>query len=718
MCSDASGATLENGPNSRDLDEIVVTATRRESQLRSVPASVYVLTENDLKRLGAVAFSDYARAVPGLSYSDGGTGGEKQTIRGISNNPWFELNSGTAIHFDEVPITTAGGGVGPAFNPNPALIDIARIEVLRGPQGTLFGAGSMGGAIRIITHAPDPQQRLVSLSTTLTHTADGEPGFGMHGIFNLPIQEDRSALRAIAYLHDTGGFIDNDFDGRDDVNNREIHGARLTGRFAIGDDATLTARVAHQKRTSDGLAHEEPAVGKRQQSRNGEYIEDEWTIYNLTFDVDLGMGNLVSSTSYFDRTVGNSADLRPVLNLFFGLNNPLNVVNREGVGEFVQEIRLVSRDDAELNWLVGAFYQDQSQDVSQDFPSPGFDSLTGGLASMFGQPDNLFVRRDMNSLEQIALYGEVAWRLSDNFEVSAGGRWFDIDRRYAGNNSGLLFVMGQVLESSTASDTGAIPRLGFNFTPTERWSVYGTISEGFRPGGINEAASLMQPACSVELQALGFTSLPSSYDSDSLTNFEVGTRIISANGRTRASVAVYHIDWSEMQTSRLLNCGAGFTENAGKADSDGIEFELRSQPSDRIGVAVAAGYAVAELAEDVPNLNGARGDRLPGVPQLTANASTSYFLREVRGMTPYLGLDLNFVGNSYMEFDSASSPELPSFLVANIRAGIDADSWSAAFFVNNLADKNGKLFVNDNVFGQYNSQIRPRTIGITLSWRF
>ena len=713
-----TSAAQESDSNAvqQPLEEIIVTATRREERLQSVPLSVSVVTGEEIRALGAAAFADYARTVPGLSFTDGGSGGEKQTIRGISSNAWSETNSPTAVHLDNVPITNSGGVVGPPFNPDPALIDINRVEVLQGPQGTLFGAGSMGGAIHIVTNTPNPETTLFELETTITSIKNGETGYGVSGVFNVPLAPEDSAIRAVVYRRDPGGFIDNVRDGRADVNNREISGARLAGLFKLSERVSVTAKVAHQQRKSDGFSHEQPLLGEHRQSRYPELIADEWRLYNLVVDIDYDWGQLLSSTSYLDREVDTVPDVSFFLRLFFGLDNPLHAVNNESVGEFVQDIRLVSDDDGPFNWLAGIFYQDHDQDISQDFLSPGFDALMGGLASMFGPPDNLFVRRERFSLQQLAVYGEASYEVAPAVEVSVGGRWYDIDRDYHADNMGLLFIMGSLQEAQSAGDTGFIPRLSLKYTANEKLVFFASVAEGFRPGGINPGGTLSSPPCVTELQALGFTAAPTSYLSDSLVSYEIGTRYQSPGGGIRMSAAAYHIDWSDMQTQKFLNCGSGFIENAGAAVSKGLDFELLVAPLDSLELVMAAGLNNAELSEDVPNLGGTDGDRIPGVPRITARVGARMrfplFAREA-----YAQADVQYVGNSYVGF-TTMSPKLPPYTIVNLRLGVDLDNWSAAVFVNNVADEDGALFINDNPLGQWLAPIRPRTVGLNVNWRF
>lgn len=702
--------------DSRSIDEIIVSATRREADVQSVPLSVHVITEEDLARLGATGFADYARTVPGLSFTYGGNGGEQQTIRGISTNTWFDINPATAIYLDEVPFTHAGGTATP-YNPDPMLVDIKRIEVLRGPQGTLFGASAMSGAIRIITNEPDLSQTEGFIDAEISSTKHGGLGYGVNGMFNMPSANGRAAIRAVAYHRDLDGFIDNVLTGERNVNSTEISGARLSGKFILSDIASLSGRIAYQDRQRDAFDHEEPADGPRRQSRLEESSADEWVNYNLVLDLDFGWSSLISSTSFLDRGVESQADLSGILDLFFGLSNPLWTVVDEDIDEFVQEVRIVSEGENRFNWLAGIFYQDQDKDLAQDFPSPGFDALTGGLASMNGAADNLFVIRQNSTLEQLAVYGELTYRLNDRFEFAAGARWFDIDRNFSSSNTGLLWAGGSS-ESGAGSESGVTPKFSLSYMTDESITLYATAAEGFRPGGINPPAISGTPACVAELQALGFTEFPISYDSDSLWSYELGAKSRWSDGRMSLNVAVFHIDWSDMQTEKFLNCGVGFVENVGEADSDGIEIEFVSHPSDSLDLVLTANYNEAELSEDVPNLGGVKGDRIPGVPRFSANLGISYYFTALGSHEGYVHADYQYVGNSYSEFDRTIAQELPSYENANLRIGVNTENWSTALFVNNVFDERGILFARGDILGDWVTATRPRTIGIGTTWSF
>jgi len=706
----------DSASESRLLEEIIVTATRREADVQTVPLSVHVITEEALARLGAANFADYARIVPGLTFTDIGVGGENQTIRGISTNVRFEVNPTTGLYLDEVPITTAGG-TGAPYSPDPMLVDIERIEILRGPQGTLFGASAMGGAIRIITRQPNLSQTERSVGGLVSSIKNGSEGYDLHGMINTPLNDGQAAIRAVGYYRDMGGYIDNLSNGVNDINNSEILGGRLSGTVVLSDRVSLTGRIAYQDRKSDGNDIEELDEAPRTQSRLDEANEDEWTNFNLVVNADLGWGRLISSTSFLDRTVDTRIDISVLLDAIFAISNPLTVVNKDDVNEFVQEIRIVSNGDDRLTWLAGIFYQDQDLDFDQNFPSPGFDAITGGLASMFGPPDNLFVGRSNFTLEQIALFGELSYEITDRLDFVAGLRWFDIDRDFKSNNIGLLFA-GNPSESGSTSESDVTPKFSLSYAASDNLNFYGTIANGFRSGGVNPPEGSMDPACLAELAALGFSEFPIGYDSDSLWNYELGAKSRWIDGRVQLNAALYHIDWSDMQTFKVLNCGINFTENVGKAVIDGVEFDLVALPTDNVVINIGASYTNAELRNDVPNLGGSAGDRIPGVPRFTANLGVSYFFPVFGDREAFIHGDYQHVSNSYNVFDQTVRRELPAYDITNIRIGLNTQHWSSALFINNLFDERGILIVEDDILGQWVTATPPLTIGVSATWTF
>ena len=699
----------------RVIEEIIVTATRREASVQSVPISLHVLTDEDIERLGATGFADYARTVPGVSFTDSGWGGEKQIIRGISSSAIFpEINPATTLYLDEVPVM--GGGIGPHYHADPMLVDIERIEVLRGPQGTLFGASSMGGAIRVITAQPDVSNSEGFLSTVVSSYDGGGNGYELHGMYNMPLNDGKAAIRAVGYYRDMDGFIDNLTTGINNVNTDDVVGARLSGTALLSDNVSITGRIAYQDRESAGNSIEEIEDGPRLQSRLPESNGDEWINYNLVIEADFEWASLLSSTSYLDRSLPLTLDISPFIDAVFGISNPLWTDIEDDTREFIQEIRLVSDDSGQFNWIAGVFYQNQDQDWDQDMPSPGLDEKLRDIPIDIVTADNLLIARYDYTLEQLALYGELSYAITDRLELIAGARWFNIEREFTSNSVGFL-AGGSLSESGASSESGVTPKIGLNFAFSEFLMLYATAAEGFRAGGPNTAEGSNLPECEQELRDLGYSEFPFSYDSDSLWSYELGAKTRWLDGRASLNAAVYHIDWSDMQTQRFLDCGIVFGENAGDSTVDGVELEFIIDPTDSFNIILAASYTDATLNEDVPNLGGSAGDRIPGVPRFTGNVGLSYFFPAF-GRNAFIRGEYQYVSNSYTEFDPAIRHELPAYQITNIRIGMNGEQWAATLFAHNVFDERGILIVEDNVLRQSETATPPRMIGVSGSWTF
>ena len=612
---------------------------------------------------------------------------------------------------------TASGGFSQPYNPDPMLVDVERIEVLRGPQGTLFGAGAMGGAIRIITHQPDLSQTEGSVGATVSSISNGGPGYQLNGMFNMPLNDGKAAIRAVGYRRDKDGFIKNLTTGEKNVNNDEISGGRLSGTISLSDQVSLTGRIVHQDRKSDATNLEDPDDPARTQSRLEEPNGDKWTNYNLVVNADFAWGNLVSSTSFLDRTIAADIDISALLKAFFDIDNSLIVVNRDKVEEFVQEIRILSKGDDQFKWLTGIFYQNQDEQFNQNFPSPGFDMLTGGLASMFGPPDDLLVVRPVSTMEQVALYGELSYQFTDRFDFAAGLRWFDIQRDYRSISVGLL-AGGTLTESASSHEKDVTPKFSLSFAASGDLTLYGIAAKGFRSCGVNPLEFDGTGACDEDLADLGLAEFPTSYDSDSLWSYELGVKSRLRDGRLQLNTSLYHIDWSDIQTTKLMPCGVAFIENAGKAVSDGIELEAISRPTDNVNISVGASYNVAELVDDAPNLGGIAGDPIPGVPRFAANVGASFYFSAFGGRDAFIHGDYQHVGSSYSDFDRSIRVKLPGYDMVNLRVGLNTEHWSTALFMNNIFDDRGIVTdINDPILGgHFVTATPPRTVGISTTW--
>lgn len=716
LSAPAMAAPADESPSAAVLDEIVVTATRRETSSQEVPFSVHVLSAERLDRLGAYEFAGYSTAVPGLSFTNG-SNGEKPVLRGVTTDQWIDINPTIALYLDETAITHGGRAAGPPYNPNPLLVDIDRIEILRGPQGTLFGDSAMGGAIRIITRRPDLNEASGFVESQLTAMTDGGLGYGFYAAANIPVTPHRFALRAVAYRRDPGGYIDNLASGAADVNNDLVSGGRISGAARLSEDLTVMLRTLYQRQEADGSNSELPADGPRLRSGVPEPRSDDWASVNASVEYDLGETELLFSSSWIDRRQDTKADVSAFLTLFFGVDNPMTVVNRLDSTTFIQELRLTSTGDDRINWLLGAYHQDRERFVNQDFPSPGFDALTGGMAARYGPPDNLFVRRERDTLRQFALYGDMTVALGERWSLGLGARRFDIDRSVLADNRGLLFIAGAVTDSAAAGSTGVTPRLSLSFRHSDELTLYATAAEGFRPGGTNRPEGSTEPACAAELETLGLTEFPPEYNPDRLWNYEVGLKSRWQDGRVQADVALYRIDWSDLQTDKFLQCGTSFTENAGAARNEGLELQLEAAMPQGTRLSLGVAYVDARLSEDVPNLNAQTGDRLPAVPRFTAHLALSHpftaFGNDARAQ-----LNHTFTGSSYNGFNRSTSQKLGAHHTTAAALQLEINSWSFEFFARNIFDSRGKRFVLDNVLGNQIVTQRPRIVGLGVGRTF
>jgi len=707
-----------------ELARITVTATRRESPVDRVPVSVTVLSGDKLRAMGAASFEDYARSVPGLTFSDPGFGGKKYVIRGVTTSVFTESRAATAVYLDETPITNASFS-GLSYSPDPLLVDIARIEVLRGPQGTLFGSGSMGGAIRIMTNKPDLHAFGGFAEAILSSTEHGGFGHDLRAMLNAPLKDERAAIRAVAYYRDEDGWIDNTLLGQKNVNNNETSGLRLAGTWSNQDRLTIDGKLVYQDRQSDGSMIDQGNPPWTQQRVVEEPNEDEWKLANLNIDYEFDWGRLISTSSWIDRVLDKRLDNTGFFNVSVYPTHPLigpdvhttvTVISKDEQQEFVQEFRLLSSSDNRLNWLLGLFYQDQDFRFSQDFPAPGFDEQTGGLAEYFGAADNLLVGRAERSLEQTAVFGDIIWTFNEKWEGTVGGRWFEFDHKAVTLARGLL-NRGSSVDEKATDESGFTPKLGLSYFHNRDITIYGTITSGYRPGGTNETVAENFPDCEIELNKYGLSGIPRYYESDSLWSYELGLKSSWMEQKIFLNTAIYHIDWTEIQTPVALACGASWLRNAGAAISKGVEIELAAYPVHNLELTLNRAYTDARLSEEVPGLEGTDGYELPGVPEYTFGGAVMWFFKSFEGVTSSVRADYQYVGESYNAIGIYRS-ETPSHSLTNLRLTFSRNRWDAALFINNLFGERAIVTAHENPAGRYVTTARPFTLGVSARFTY
>ncbi len=755
-----------------DTDVIIVTATKRDSTIQDVPFSINAQTQEDIQKSGAGNLEDLSRNVAGLSVQNLGPGQSQVSVRGVSAGQVVRDQPGVkeqvGVYLDESVISLS------LFTPDLDLFDLNRVETLRGPQGTLFGSGSVGGTIRYITNQP-----LVGVTEGLiegnVNLVDGDDiGWHGKGMVNLPLGQ-RAALRAVGYYTQYGGFINAIGPaGGEDVNTGERYGGRLALTIDTGEGFSLTPRIVYQKITADGFNRQEifnlyanpfrtnPTTfdEREQYLKLREAFEDETLIADLVAEAELGPVTLTSVSSYTNRDILVSRDasaLTGSVSVDLGypdaaVNLPSNLRDTTDVNAITQELRFSSNDTGPFQWVVGGFYSSTDRFYRQRLPTPGYAAATdavlgagtsAAVANGFPNLDSPYNADLPYELEQIAIFGEATYALTDAFDVTVGARYYDFEesRRFV---SGGLFANGDNVADTTSSD-GISPRVLLSYDVNDTITLNAQASKGFRLGGVNDPLNIT--LCSDEDEAL-FGSFQS-YDDESLWNYEVGAK---AQGRGfYANVAAFYNDISDLQvTLDAGSCSSRIVFNVPDAHSMGAEAEIGFSPSPGLDFVFAGSLIEAEFDSTLPGqlavATGIReGNRLPSVPKFQFSASGSYEFPVAANADAYIAASWSHVGNRFTQpADQENNPRtfvaglpfggapadasttvdllLPSYDLVNLNAGVDFNSGlSLVVYVNNLLDENALLSFDRERGGRARlgySVSTPRTIGVTVRQSF
>lgn len=760
---------------SASQDVIVVTATKRESDIQDVPFSINAQTEADIRRTGADSIEDISRNVAGLSIQNLGPGQSQISIRGVSAGQIVRDQPGVkeqvGVYLDESVISLS------LFTPDFDLYDLNRVETLRGPQGTLFGSGSIGGTIRYITNDPDLDAFAASAEAEVNTVADGGEGGHLKGMVNMPLG-DSAALRVVAYHTEYAGFIDALGEGgvrNEDVNSGHRTGARAALRVELNDRITVTPRAIYQKLETDGFNRQErfnlyanpytttrPAItfGPREQYLllDEEFI-DETIMLDLEVEVGFDGFDLTSVTSFMDRDLLASRDasaLSGSVSVDLGFPDaavmlPSNLRDATSYDQLTQEIRLASNGDGAFDWIVGVFYAQANRDYRQRLPTPGYDAFTdatlgaGTAASLAnGFPGDSPYNADLfYTLEQTAVFGEVTWHATERLDVTAGGRWYDFEEERTISQGGLFSSGADNVFDTTASD-GFTPRVIASYEVNDWMTVNAQASQGFRLGGVNDPLNVT--LCSPEDEAIfgGFQA----YDDETLWNYEAGVKV--QRGGFTFNAAAFHNEIEDLQvTLDAGSCSSRITFNVPEAHTTGVEFELSGQVTDNLFLGLSGTVLEAEFDSSVADGTGAilggvrEGNRLASTPEIMVSASALYTFDAswagdnaqgfVSAAYQHVGSQFTQPGDqepgagvftSGLAFGGATGAEptymdleLDPYGIAFLSTGIDWGDMQLTLFVDNVLDENANLSFDRERGGRARLSYRtnqPRTIGINL----
>ncbi len=755
IAASVTGDALMQSAAAAELEEIVVTATKRESGVQEIPMSIAAISGDSLARSGIVDFTDIATSVPSVSFRSSGPGRTKLNIRGISAATGVAPT--VSFYLDEMPIQTISSGSTTSFAQtiiDPKMFDLERVEVLRGPQGTLYGSSSMGGTIRLITRQPVIGEFESSIGTDISSTTGGGTNFRLNGMVNAPLS-DSVTLRVVASYTDNDGYFDRISSGTGtapagdvfatDVNTEETISVRAALRWQINENAYIQPSVFTQTTEMDGKPNFDGPITDSVQFApydTAEPFDDEFTMSNLTYVHDFGAMSLLASFSKIDREFRNLEDITDV-GALFGDPNPL--LGSAFSNEFVElddetiEVRLTSSSDSDWQWLVGYYRKDAVADAGYRMDE-GWDALfMNGLANT----------QKLQEYEEDAFFGELTYHLSDSFSITAGLRSLDYDFHSKEENWGGVFTSdsdrsGANVRDELLSDSDTNVKLAVTYRFGDGNQVYVSGSNGSRPGGINRVIPRsddpLEPigfACNQDLIALGIDD-PGAYIGDEVTSTEFGWKLMFKDS-VRLNGAVYNVKWDDIQQLVLTSgtCGNNFTGNIGEAKSTGLELELTAAISDNLTLSAGLGYVDAQFEETVLSPDGVviveRGDLLVDVPEITFNVAFDYTIPASRGEYYVLG-NLNYVDET-LEVPGQPDDDLTGngidsgnvrsdYTVVDLRAGYISESgWDLSLYVDNATDEEAVYGYNDAIAFAFPGsdptvRNRPRTVGVSLLYNF
>lgn len=758
-------------------DEIIITAQKREENLQDVPIAVTAIGTEKLDQLQVSDFDDFARFVPGLSLQSAGPGFSTVYFRGVASGENANHSSSlpsVGTYLDEQPITTITGAL------DIHVFDIARVEALAGPQGTLYGASSQAGTVRIITNKPDTSGFYGEANVELNKVTDGDFGYIGEAFVNAPISES-AAVRLVGWYKKDAGYIDNvpgslffpsagiTFDNdefvEEDYNDVETYGGRAALKIDLDDNWTVLPQIMGQVQKSNGFFAEESGLDKREVSQfNPEFARDKWWQAALTIQGRIGNFDVTYAGAYLKRRIEAEADYVDYAYFYDALagygayfyDNDGNLVNPN---QYIQsddrftkqshELRIASPAENRLRFIGGLFYQRQTHNIEQNYIIDDIaDSIT-----VPGTASDIWLTKQMRIDRDYAVFGELSYDLTDKLTGTVGTRIYKYKNSLEGffgysagfsSRTGVAACFGPpVVDGSPCtnldkmtSDTDFIHRFNLTYKVSDDALVYATVSRGFRPGGINRRGTLPP------------------YAPDIIDNYELGFKTSWLDNRLRINGAIYQLNWKDIQLSFLGANGLTEIRNAGDARIRGFELDAFARAAPGLTFGIGAAYNDAEITKDfclianeqfdctIPGADGTEnallapsGTRLPVTARFKFNMLGRYEFA-LAGGTGHLQGAMVHEGRRTSDLrllEREALGDAKGYTTVDLSAGLTFDRWSAELFVRNLFDVNGQVAKSiqclETVCGDpdgvtaigpkiYTFIIQPRTIGLKLGTKF
>jgi len=719
------------------LEEVLVTAEKREERLQDVAVSVTVLNPDKLADNGQSRLVDYFATIPGLNLTTGSVGGGTQylTIRGLSAG--YNQNATVATVIDDIPVGAStyfnwGSFTQPDLDPS----DLARIEVLKGPQGTLYGADSLGGLVKYVTADPSAAQPSGRIEISGMDIPAGGIGYAVRGAANMPVT-DTFAIRTSGFYRRDPGYIDDLTSEKSDFNSVDNYGGHLAALWRPAADFSLKLSALLENSHGAASLVNSNALDQFPQGdlkytglpRTSDYNTGT-QLYSAVVNYDVAGVSLVSLTGYSTRKIASSLDFTGCCVPYFATpyfpEASATFINQQWIThKFSQELRVSSSVGHWLDWRIGGFYtRETNPDSYQAFNAA--DIVTG---SFLGQ--TLINRTDI-SFSEHATFADLVVHISEPFSIEFGGRegWHKQQQGFVQTGPGTENLAGYpppyVVPTATADESAFTYQVAPKFAISPDLMTYARVATGYRNGGTNYYSNIMLR-----------DAIPTGYAPDKTTNYELGIKGALLDHRLSFDAAAYYIDWSNFQLTVTKPVGqftASYISNAGNAKSEGLEFSLQARPTRGLTITAQGSFDHAILTQDLPVTStayGKAGDRLPYSARFSGGIGVNQDIRLSNDWVGFSGADVNYLGSRLYEFVTAPGPGqspsarlgFPAYTQVNLHTGVRSGSWRLNVFVNNVSDRRAVIGLQPQAAlgvtqGYYATVIQPRTVGLSLSRAF
>jgi iron complex outermembrane receptor protein len=703
----ASASAQDSGSGvSVDRDEIVVTAQKREERVQDVPISITVVSGEAMQQGGASQLSDYAAAIPGLQVDNAGSPGRSTlSLRGVAP---IGPSATVGMYLDDAPIGSSGiYNRSQVFTLDLMPYDIERLEVLRGPQGTLYGASSIGGLLKYVTVQPDLNTLTVRGGGEVFTVAHGDGvGWAANAMVNVPLVTDQLAISASYARRETPGYVDNVLTGEEDVNDAVQQGGRVALQWQPDPALTIKLSGVWQSVDSDNLSLVYEGMGNTPLAPGAPFLStntalpepftSDFQFYSGSISYDLGFAELSSTTSYSQLDILEVSDATLVFGGIFGGFAPYPATLKQK--KWTEELRLTSAPSSSFEWMVGLFYTDEDNNHSQvvraldasGAPIAGFDPF-----AVVGLP---------NTYKEYAVFGNATWKISEMFHLTGGLRWARNEQTFTQSTSIPLLGLDASGDGESAEEIvtySVSPQINVN----RDMMIYARVASGYKPGGPNVALP-------------GF---PATVGAERVTSYEAGVKASFLDRAVSLDAAVFMLDWNNLQTGAAFAAGINGLVNAGTARSKGVEAALLIEPTAGLNFGANFAYTDAKCTETTAACTD--GDQLPSVPKISAAMTADYRFSVSGSAEARLGGAVRIVGDRISDVESSAlAVPIDGYAALDLNAAVTFDDkWTLRVYARNLTDEEGRITSNvatTNPGFLATVPLQPRTLGVAIDLSF